>query len=198
MFLSIYENLTGFSDLLILLWDNHTITIGTFHQSDRKSCFKRTGRVPFFFLLDDNFLWYFKSSFSVLFYFHSCWLGEVDECVTFFLPHVSMSDCKSIENNHWEALNINPATNFWETCWLGLCQPLIFLLHSWLYLLCYVLCSCSISSIATNAKETVTNPCFCFRYSPNIKEIKVVSHRKVRRARLYYLRDKLPRLSTFK
>lgn len=36
------------------------------------------------------------------------------------------------------------------------------------------------------------------RYSPNIKEIKVVKHRKVRRARLYYLRDKLPRLSTFK
>lgn len=35
-------------------------------------------------------------------------------------------------------------------------------------------------------------------YSPNIKEIKVVSHRKVRRARLYYLREKLPRLSTFK
>ncbi|CAA7393139.1 unnamed protein product [Spirodela intermedia] len=34
-------------------------------------------------------------------------------------------------------------------------------------------------------------------YSPNIKEIKVVKHRKVRRARLYYLRDKLPRLSTF-
>ncbi|XP_049415516.1 50S ribosomal protein L19-2, chloroplastic-like [Solanum stenotomum] len=35
-------------------------------------------------------------------------------------------------------------------------------------------------------------------YSPNIKELKVVKHRKVRRARLYYLRDKLPRLSTFK
>ncbi|MQL75234.1 hypothetical protein Taro_007627 [Colocasia esculenta] len=35
-------------------------------------------------------------------------------------------------------------------------------------------------------------------HSPNIKEIKVVNHRKVRRARLYYLRDKLPRLSTFK
>lgn len=35
-------------------------------------------------------------------------------------------------------------------------------------------------------------------YSPNVKEIRVVSHRKVRRARLYYLRDKLPRLSTFK
>ncbi|KAK2648142.1 hypothetical protein Ddye_015631 [Dipteronia dyeriana] len=35
-------------------------------------------------------------------------------------------------------------------------------------------------------------------YSPNIKEIKVVNHRKVRRARLYYLRDKLPRFSTFK
>lgn len=35
-------------------------------------------------------------------------------------------------------------------------------------------------------------------YSPNIKEITVVSHRKVRRARLYYLRGKLPRLSTFK
>jgi len=35
-------------------------------------------------------------------------------------------------------------------------------------------------------------------YSPNIKELKVVNHRKVRRARLYYLRDKLPRLSTFK
>ncbi|XP_078440203.1 large ribosomal subunit protein bL19cz-like [Wolffia australiana] len=34
-------------------------------------------------------------------------------------------------------------------------------------------------------------------YSPNVKEIKVVKHRKVRRARLYYLRDKLPRLSTF-
>ncbi|CAA0820532.1 50S ribosomal protein L19-1- chloroplastic [Striga hermonthica] len=35
-------------------------------------------------------------------------------------------------------------------------------------------------------------------YSPLIKEIKVVSHRKVRRARLYYLRDKLPRFSSFK
>ncbi|KGN55828.1 50S ribosomal protein L19-1, chloroplastic [Cucumis sativus] len=35
-------------------------------------------------------------------------------------------------------------------------------------------------------------------YSPNIREIRVVSHRKVRRARLYYLRDKLPKLSTFK
>ncbi|KAK9146030.1 hypothetical protein Sjap_005933 [Stephania japonica] len=35
-------------------------------------------------------------------------------------------------------------------------------------------------------------------YSPNIKEIKVVAHKKVRRARLYYLRDKLPRFSTFK
>lgn len=35
-------------------------------------------------------------------------------------------------------------------------------------------------------------------YSPNIKEIRVVSHRKVRRAKLYYLREKLPRLSTFK
>ncbi|KAI3469049.1 hypothetical protein Pfo_025712 [Paulownia fortunei] len=35
-------------------------------------------------------------------------------------------------------------------------------------------------------------------YSPNIKEIKVVNHRKVRRSRLYYLREKLPRLSTFK
>ncbi|KAL6556348.1 hypothetical protein OROGR_005636 [Orobanche gracilis] len=35
-------------------------------------------------------------------------------------------------------------------------------------------------------------------YSPKIKEIKVVNHRKVRRARLYYLRDKLPRFSTFK
>ncbi|GLJ26328.1 hypothetical protein SUGI_0506720 [Cryptomeria japonica] len=35
-------------------------------------------------------------------------------------------------------------------------------------------------------------------YSPKIKEIKVVKHRKVRRAKLYYLRDKLPRFSTFK
>lgn len=35
-------------------------------------------------------------------------------------------------------------------------------------------------------------------YSPNIKEIKVVKHRKVRQARLYYLKDKLPRFSTFK
>ncbi|KAL8539897.1 hypothetical protein ACS0TY_001484 [Phlomoides rotata] len=35
-------------------------------------------------------------------------------------------------------------------------------------------------------------------YSPNIKEVRVMKHRKVRRAKLYYLRDKLPRLSTFK
>ncbi|XP_058772884.1 large ribosomal subunit protein bL19cy-like [Vicia villosa] len=35
-------------------------------------------------------------------------------------------------------------------------------------------------------------------YSPNIKEIKVVKHRKVRQARLYYLKHKLPRFSTFK
>ncbi|CAL5187688.1 unnamed protein product [Lathyrus oleraceus] len=35
-------------------------------------------------------------------------------------------------------------------------------------------------------------------YSPNIKEIKVVKHRKVRRAKLYYLKHKLPRFSTFK
>lgn len=35
-------------------------------------------------------------------------------------------------------------------------------------------------------------------YSPKIKEIKVVKHRKVRRAKLYYLREKLPRFSTFK
>lgn len=33
-------------------------------------------------------------------------------------------------------------------------------------------------------------------YSPNIKEIKVVNSRKVRRAKLYYLRDKIARLST--
>ncbi|XVE65160.1 hypothetical protein DITRI_Ditri07aG0159100 [Diplodiscus trichospermus] len=49
--------------------------------------------------------------------------------------------------------------------------------------------------------EYVPDLCFldrCFSYSPNIKEIKVVKHRKVRRARLYYLREKLPRLSTFK
>ncbi|KAG0473031.1 hypothetical protein HPP92_014471 [Vanilla planifolia] len=35
-------------------------------------------------------------------------------------------------------------------------------------------------------------------YSPSVKEIKVVSHRKVRRARLYYLREKLPRFCMFK
>ncbi|KAJ3680564.1 hypothetical protein LUZ60_016842 [Juncus effusus] len=35
-------------------------------------------------------------------------------------------------------------------------------------------------------------------YSPTIKEIKVVSHRDVRRAKLYYLRDMLPRFYTFK
>ncbi|XP_058222143.1 large ribosomal subunit protein bL19cz-like [Rhododendron vialii] len=35
-------------------------------------------------------------------------------------------------------------------------------------------------------------------YSPLIKEIKVIKHRKVRRAKLYYLRDKLPRFCTFK
>ncbi|KAM7491166.1 hypothetical protein LguiA_034087 [Lonicera macranthoides] len=35
-------------------------------------------------------------------------------------------------------------------------------------------------------------------YSPIIKELIVVKHRKVRRARLYYLRDKLPRFCTFK
>lgn len=34
-------------------------------------------------------------------------------------------------------------------------------------------------------------------YSPNIKEIKVLNHRKVRRAKLYYLRDKLAKLSSF-
>ncbi|EES05797.1 hypothetical protein BDA96_04G318000 [Sorghum bicolor] len=35
-------------------------------------------------------------------------------------------------------------------------------------------------------------------YSPRIKEITVIRHRKVRRAKLYYLKDKLPRFSTFK
>lgn len=34
-------------------------------------------------------------------------------------------------------------------------------------------------------------------YSPNIKEIKVISSRRVRRAKLYYLRDKVAKLSTF-
>ncbi|CAI7857920.1 unnamed protein product [Closterium sp. NIES-53] len=34
-------------------------------------------------------------------------------------------------------------------------------------------------------------------YSPNIKEIKVVDRKKARRAKLFYLRDKLARLSTF-
>eukprot|EP00475_Leptophrys_vorax_P039174 TRINITY_DN7027_c0_g1_i1.p1 TRINITY_DN7027_c0_g1~~TRINITY_DN7027_c0_g1_i1.p1 ORF type:complete len:210 (+),score=12.36 TRINITY_DN7027_c0_g1_i1:81-710(+) len=33
-------------------------------------------------------------------------------------------------------------------------------------------------------------------YSPNIKEIKVVERRKARRAKLFYLRDKIARLST--
>jgi len=33
-------------------------------------------------------------------------------------------------------------------------------------------------------------------YSPNIKELKVVDKRKVRRAKLFYLRDKIARLST--
>eukprot|EP00897_Mesotaenium_endlicherianum_P009953 jgi/Mesen1/8987/ME000056S08393 len=33
-------------------------------------------------------------------------------------------------------------------------------------------------------------------YSPNIKELKVVDRRKARRAKLYYLRDKIARLST--
>ncbi|KAL9275010.1 Large ribosomal subunit protein bL19c-like protein [Drosera capensis] len=35
-------------------------------------------------------------------------------------------------------------------------------------------------------------------YSPILKEIKVIDRKKVRKARLYYLRDKLPRFSTFK
>jgi len=35
-------------------------------------------------------------------------------------------------------------------------------------------------------------------YSPRIKEIKVIRHKKVRRAKLYYLKYKLPRFSTFK
>uniref|UniRef100_A0A0D9VIZ7 Ribosomal protein L19 n=2 Tax=Oryzinae TaxID=1648021 RepID=A0A0D9VIZ7_9ORYZ len=35
-------------------------------------------------------------------------------------------------------------------------------------------------------------------YSPRIKEIKVIRHKKVRRAKLYYLKHKLPRFSTFK
>lgn len=33
-------------------------------------------------------------------------------------------------------------------------------------------------------------------FSPNIKELKVVDKRKVRRAKLYYLRDKIAKLST--
>jgi large subunit ribosomal protein L19 len=33
-------------------------------------------------------------------------------------------------------------------------------------------------------------------YSPNIKEIKVVDKRKVRRAKLFYLRDKIARMSS--
>ncbi|AQK73179.1 ribosomal protein L19 [Zea mays] len=33
---------------------------------------------------------------------------------------------------------------------------------------------------------------------PVIKEITVIRHKKVRRAKLYYLKDKLPRFSTFK
>jgi large subunit ribosomal protein L19 len=40
---------------------------------------------------------------------------------------------------------------------------------------------------------------YCFsscRYSPNIKEIKVIDKRKVRRAKLYYLRDKIARMSS--
>ncbi|KAK1596480.1 hypothetical protein QYE76_007618 [Lolium multiflorum] len=35
-------------------------------------------------------------------------------------------------------------------------------------------------------------------YSPRIKEIKVIRRKKVRRAKLYYLKHKLPRFSTFK
>lgn len=35
-----------------------------------------------------------------------------------------------------------------------------------------------------------------FRYSPNIKEMKVVDKRRARRAKLYYLRDKIARMST--
>ncbi|KAL9269367.1 Large ribosomal subunit protein bL19c-like protein [Drosera capensis] len=35
-------------------------------------------------------------------------------------------------------------------------------------------------------------------YSPILKEIKIIDRKKVRKARLYYLRDKLPRFSTFK
>lgn len=31
----------------------------------------------------------------------------------------------------------------------------------------------------------------CDRYSPNIKEIKVLDKKKVRRAKLYYLREKM-------
>lgn len=45
--------------------------------------------------------------------------------------------------------------------------------------------------------ESVSHFSMC-RYSPLIKEIKVIKHRKVRRAKLYYLRDKLPRFCTFK
>jgi large subunit ribosomal protein L19 len=32
---------------------------------------------------------------------------------------------------------------------------------------------------------------FAFRYSPNIKEIKILDRKKVRRAKLYYLRDRM-------
>jgi large subunit ribosomal protein L19 len=32
---------------------------------------------------------------------------------------------------------------------------------------------------------------FPFSYSPNIKEIKILDRKKVRRAKLYYLRDRM-------
>lgn len=33
--------------------------------------------------------------------------------------------------------------------------------------------------------------CFDDRYSPNLREIKVLDKKRVRRAKLYYLRDKM-------
>ena len=40
-------------------------------------------------------------------------------------------------------------------------------------------------------QSSLRNDRMCDRYSPNIKEIKVLDKKKVRRAKLYYLRDKM-------
>ena len=78
------------------------------------------------------------------------------------------------------------------------CSPALHLVLSW-RLNTWDKSDCSLLSMRKpfSSIELIWYCRFCVcRYSPNIKEIKVVDKRKVRRAKLYYLRDKIARLSS--